>query len=107
MGAERPAQPGSAATSPDRDTPTSPWKAAGIQRQQKDRRMAQNIERLAERLGARIVCLLPDVGGGALGMARLAGLIAALQARLPPSQRLRPGRPTEVGRQHLVEETSS
>jgi hypothetical protein len=47
-------------------------------------------------LGAEIVCQVPDVGGGAFGMARLAGIMAALQARLQPGQGQRPGRPTDA-----------
>src|SRR5437588_421223 len=54
--------------------------------------MAKNRERLAELLGARIVGEVPDVGGGAFGMARLAQL---LHQRLTPSQGERPGRPTD------------
>jgi len=53
--------------------------------------MAKNREKLAELLGARIVGEVPDVGGGAFGMARLAQL---LHERLMPSQGERPGRPT-------------
>lgn len=58
--------------------------------------MAKDIEKIARRLGAKVVCQVPDVGGGAFGMARLAGIIAALQARLRPGQGLRPGRPTDA-----------
>jgi len=58
--------------------------------------MAKNIERIARKLGAEIVCQVPDVGGGAFGMARLAGIMAALQARLQPGQGQRPGRPTDA-----------
>lgn len=58
--------------------------------------MAKNIERIARKLGAEIVCQVPDVGGGAFGMARLAGIIAALQSRLQPGQGQRPGRPTDA-----------
>jgi hypothetical protein len=57
--------------------------------------MAKNIEDIARRLGAKVVGRVPDVGGGAFGMARLAGIIAALQARLRPGQGQRPGRPTD------------
>ncbi len=53
--------------------------------------MAKNREKLAALLGARIVGELPDVGGGAFGMARLAHL---LHERLTPSRGERPGRPT-------------
>jgi hypothetical protein len=58
--------------------------------------MAKDIEKIARRLGAKVVCQVPDVGGGAFGMARMAGIIAALQARLKPSQGERPGRPTDA-----------
>jgi hypothetical protein len=54
--------------------------------------MAKNREKLAELLGAEIVGEVPDVGGGAFGMARLAHL---LHQRLTPSQGERPGRPTD------------
>ena len=45
--------------------------------------MAKNRERLAQLLGVEIVGEVPDVGGGAFGMARLAHL---LHQRLTPSQ---------------------
>ena len=54
--------------------------------------MAKNRERLAALLGAKIVGEIPDVGGGAFGMARLAQI---LHARLTPSEGERPGRPTD------------
>lgn len=54
--------------------------------------MAKNREKLAELLGAKIIAEVPDVGGGAFGMARLAQL---LHRRLIPSQGERPGRPTD------------
>jgi hypothetical protein len=53
--------------------------------------MAKNREKLAALLGAKIVGEVPDVGGGAFGMARLAHF---LHQRLTPSQGERPGRPT-------------
>ena len=53
--------------------------------------MAKNRKKLAELLGAKIIGEVPDVGGGAFGMARLAQL---LHRRLTPSQGDRPGRPT-------------
>jgi hypothetical protein len=55
--------------------------------------MARNREKLARLLGAEIVGQVPDVGGGAFGMARLAHL---LHQRLTPSQGERPGRPTDA-----------
>jgi hypothetical protein len=54
--------------------------------------MAKNREKLATLLGATIVSEVPDVGGGAFGMARLAHI---LHQRLTPSQGERPGRPTD------------
>ncbi len=48
--------------------------------------MAKDIDKIAARLGARVVCQVPEVGGGAFGMARLAGIISALQARLRSGQ---------------------
>jgi len=53
--------------------------------------MAKNREKLAELFGAKIVGQVPDVGGGALGIARLAHF---LHKQLTPSQGDRPGRPT-------------
>jgi hypothetical protein len=53
--------------------------------------MAKNREKLAELLGAKIVGQVPDVGGGAFGMARMARV---LHERLTPGQGERPGRPT-------------
>jgi hypothetical protein len=55
--------------------------------------MAKNIKQIAERLGAVVVDQVPDVGGGAFGAARLAGI---LRARLEPSRGQRPGRPTDA-----------
>jgi hypothetical protein len=62
--------------------------------------MAKDIDKFAARLGARVVCQVPDVGGGAFGMARLAAIIAELQARLQPGQGQRPGRPTDANWVH-------
>lgn len=58
--------------------------------------MASNIERIAKALGAKVVTQVPDTGGGAFGAARLAKIVAAVQARLTPGQGRRPGRPTEA-----------
>jgi hypothetical protein len=58
--------------------------------------MAKNIEKIATGLGARVVARLPHTGGGAFGAARLARIVADLQARLEPGQGLRPGRPTDA-----------
>ena len=55
--------------------------------------MAKNREKLAELLGAEIVGQVPQVGGGAFGMARLAHL---LHERLTPSQGQRRGRPSDA-----------
>jgi hypothetical protein len=57
--------------------------------------MAKNIKTIAEKLGAKVISPIPDVGGGAFGAARLAKLIEALQARLVPSQGQRIGRPSD------------
>jgi hypothetical protein len=59
--------------------------------------MAKNIQKLADTLGARVVGQVPDTGGGAFGMARLA---AVLRARLEPGQGRRPGRPSDPGWVH-------
>jgi hypothetical protein len=55
--------------------------------------VAKNRDDLAELLGAKIVGRVPDVGGGAFGMARLVQL---LHERLTPRQGERPGRPTDA-----------
>jgi hypothetical protein len=58
--------------------------------------MARNIEEIAAGLGAKVVGRVPDVGGGALGAARLARIVEDVQSRLQPGQGLRPGRPTDA-----------
>jgi hypothetical protein len=58
--------------------------------------MAADVTKIAELLGAQVVGRVPDTGGGAFGAARLAEVVAALQARLAPSIGKRPGRPTVV-----------
>jgi hypothetical protein len=58
--------------------------------------MAKNIERIAAGLGAKVVARLPHTGGGAFGAARLARIVADLQARLEPGQGVRPSRPTDA-----------
>jgi len=62
--------------------------------------MAQKMERLAGSLGATVVRRVPETGGGAFGAARLGRLVAALQARLEPSEGRRPGRPTDANWVH-------
>ena len=58
--------------------------------------MADNIKRIAERLGAEVVGQVPDAGGGAFGAARMAKSIKGLQARLTPGQGKRAGRPSDA-----------
>src|SRR5580698_7309474 len=58
--------------------------------------MVKNIEKIAAGLGAKVVGKVPHTGGGAFGAARLAHIVATLQARLEPRQGLRPGRPTDA-----------
>lgn len=58
--------------------------------------MAKNINQLADRLGAKVVARIPDVGGGAFGAARLAKIYADLRARLVPGHGKRAGRPSEA-----------
>jgi hypothetical protein len=60
--------------------------------------MARDIERIAAGLGAEVVARVPHAGGGAFGAARLARIVADLQARLEPGRGLRPGRPTDPSR---------
>ena len=55
--------------------------------------MDRRISQIAKELGARHVGAVPNVGGGAFGMARLAAL---LQERLSPGIGKRPGRPTNA-----------
>jgi hypothetical protein len=55
--------------------------------------MTLDPKNVAARLGAEHVSQMPDVGGGAFGMARLA---AALKERLEPAQGRRPGQPTNI-----------
>lgn len=54
--------------------------------------MAKNVNKIAKALGATVVGEIPNTGGGAFGMSRLA---AILRARLEPSQGRRPGRPSD------------
>jgi hypothetical protein len=65
--------------------------------------MVKDIDKIAARLGAKIVCQVPDVGGGAFGMARLAGLIAAIQARLEPACEQGQGGPNGPPRRRCAE----
>jgi hypothetical protein len=58
--------------------------------------MVKNIEKIAAGLGAKVVAQVPNTGGGAFGAARLAHIVATIQARLEPGQGLRPGRPTDA-----------
>lgn len=51
----------------------------------------ENIQRIAELLGAKIVDKVPEVEPGIYGAARLAEILAE---RLEPGQGKRPGRPT-------------
>jgi hypothetical protein len=54
--------------------------------------MAKYVKRIAKALGAKIGRPVPNTGGGAFGMARLA---AVLSARLEPIRGKRPGRPSD------------
>ena len=54
--------------------------------------MAKNVNKIAEALGATVVGEVPETGGGAFGMSRLA---AILRTRLEPSQGRRLGRPSD------------
>lgn len=58
--------------------------------------MAENINRIAEKLGAKVLGQVPDTGGGAFGAARLSRNIESLQARLVPGQGKRAGRPSDA-----------
>jgi hypothetical protein len=54
--------------------------------------MARNADKIAKGLGAQRKGRVPDVGGGAFGMARIASI---LSKRLQPSLGTRPGRPSD------------
>ncbi|MEO8498673.1 MAG: hypothetical protein ABI614_26730 [Planctomycetota bacterium] len=54
--------------------------------------MAKNVNEIAKQLGATRKGKVPETGGGAFGMARLAKI---LTDRLQSSQGLRPDRPTD------------
>ena len=58
--------------------------------------MAKNIDTIADRLGAKVIAQVPEVGGGAFGAARLARIVEQLRSRLVPGQGRRAGRPTEA-----------
>lgn len=62
--------------------------------------MATDIKKIADRLGAQVVDRVPDVGGGALGAARLARIVEKLQGRLVPGQGKRAGRPSDASWVH-------
>ncbi len=57
--------------------------------------MVKNIDKIAAGLGTKVVGKVPHTGGGAFGAARLARIVATIQARLEPGQGIRPGRPTD------------
>jgi hypothetical protein len=58
--------------------------------------MAKNVDQIANRLGASVLTALPDAGGGAFGAARIARIVAELQACLIPGKGRRAGRPTDA-----------
>jgi hypothetical protein len=58
--------------------------------------MAKNVDKIADRLGANVIALVPHVGGGAFGAARLNRIVAELQSRLVPAPGQRTGRPTDA-----------
>ena len=43
--------------------------------------MAKNIDRIAEKMGAKVVGKVPDCGGGVFGAARLAAAVSSLKGR--------------------------
>jgi hypothetical protein len=43
--------------------------------------LADNIKRLARRLGAKVVARIPDTGGGAIGAARLRQIVTSRATR--------------------------
>jgi hypothetical protein len=58
--------------------------------------MAENIDAIARKFGAKIGAEVPEVGGGAFGAARLASVVEQLRSRLTPGRGRRPGRPTDA-----------
>ncbi|MBA4067477.1 MAG: hypothetical protein C0501_27965 [Isosphaera sp.] len=52
--------------------------------------MAENIDRIAAKLGATVVGQVPDAGGGAFGAAKVAADVARLRAD-PRPVRIAPG----------------
>ncbi|MBY0227642.1 MAG: hypothetical protein K2W96_00035 [Gemmataceae bacterium] len=59
--------------------------------------MSERTRKIAASMGAKLVGPVPEVGGGAFEMARLARAVEALRARLVPGRGKRPGRPTDPG----------
>lgn len=58
--------------------------------------MAQNINRIADKLRAKRIARVAETGGGAFGAARLARIVNELRSKLAPGQGRRPGRPTRA-----------
>ena len=58
--------------------------------------MAKNVNTIARKLGATVKGKVPDTGGGAFRMARLAEVLTVI---LQPNQGRRPGRPSGPARQ--------
>ena len=62
--------------------------------------MAKNIDKIAAGLGAKVMGKVPHTGGGAFGAARLAHIVATIQARLEPGRNNRRGEPVVPLSQH-------
>jgi hypothetical protein len=79
-----------------------PWDSSSIETiwrlsfRWRTKNMARSAQELADRLGARVVGQIPEVGGGTFGAARLALIIEDLRSRLEPSRGKRSGRPTDA-----------
>ena len=58
--------------------------------------MSKKTEKIAAALGRTLVAQVPHSGGAHFGAARLAKIVANIQARLVPGQGRRPGRPTDA-----------
>lgn len=58
--------------------------------------MVKKIDTIAERLGAKVIAQVPEVGGGAFGAARLGRIVEELRSRLVPGRGRRAGRPTDA-----------
>jgi hypothetical protein len=62
--------------------------------------MGRNIKRIAGGIGNELVGRVPETGGSAFGVARLARAVESLLARYEPGQGKRVGRPSDPNWAH-------